>query len=299
MTVAEAIESPLADETAYRHAAEAYLRKRFSIRLAIDDVAGAPPDARRIAQGIDATKTGAIYVSGIVTNDGALDALIVPAVHLPRASLNCKSVQLGAGAAGGTWCVLSGVDGTPEYKAVAVMEALKEFDGRVATAEATLGSPVRHLTSRSEASIPAAWEMALGVQEEASADIDKRRREDLASRGPVPPTAWGALALIAALLSIGGVAHYRFAQRPLVPRFVLVGYLVLVVGALFVSAADKGTGAPLSGALTVLAELAMGLPWSLSLLTPEYRLPDTSAFPWIFTIGNAALLFVFSSPGRR
>jgi len=300
MTVAEAIQSPLADPKAYREAAWVWLSKRFSIRLAVDGAfAEVPNDLTRLAPGIYGTKGGAVKVSAVVTNHGTADAAITVTVYLPKGFLTCAGVPLKAGAEGATWCVYSGGFATQAESAAYITEAVRSFDGKVTVADVAIGEPPRYVLARREPSLPPAWEDALGVKHIAEMAAASRHRDEQQSRGAVAPSAWGMVALMAALLAIGVVVRRRYASRPLVPRFLFVIYVVLVVAGLGFSALDKSTGAPMSGVLSVLIELGLGLPWTFSLLTPENHLPDDSLFPWLFTLGNAALLFIFSSRSDR
>lgn len=300
MTVAQAIASPLADVSKYQEAAKAYVAARFSIRLAVDGVAGVPPGAKRTARGIYAEGPHEnVSVSAVITNLGKSDALVRAEVRLPNAFLRCAAIQLSAGSSGATWCSHIGIGNGAAEKAAIIMSGVKSFDGVVKIADVATGNPVRHvMASLTGPSVPA-WEDALGVQQEARKAIEKELHARDESRGDVPPIAWAMLVVIAVILATGGTAHYNSASRPFVPRFLLVGYMMVMLVALVVSGLDSSSGAPMSGVLSLAAKLVMGLPWSLSLLSSENRLPDSSGFPWLFAAGNAALLYVFSMPGRR
>ncbi|SKB74673.1 hypothetical protein [Luteibacter sp. 22Crub2.1] len=300
MTVEQAIDSPLADGGAYREAAMAYVAERFSIRLAVDGVAGIPPGTIRSGEGIYVTRAGDhVFVGAVVTNRGSLNAELGARVQVDDASLSCAPVQISAGGVAGTWCRASGPGGTVAGQVAYIVEALKHFDGIVKRVDLATGDPTRHVMADSGADYAPPWETALGVRELAGVEISNRIRAIEAARSPVPTTAWAVLVVIAALLATGGTAHYNSAHRAFLPRGLFVGYVILVVVALCISGLDESTGAPMKGVLSLMAQMVVGLPWSLSLLSPDNRLPNGSGFPWLFAAGNAALLFVFSSPGRR
>ncbi|WP_090352077.1 hypothetical protein [Dyella sp. 333MFSha] len=300
-TVKEAIESPMADQAAYRNAAQAYLTKTFSIRFGVDDATGRPSGTTREAPGIFTRRSSKeVFVKATVQNKGPIEARIRMRVAHGDVDLRCNLSQVKAGMTIPVWCATALGHGSVDRQLAGIDALLNSPDGVVPEAEIDIGSPTRHVTLANDPTLATDWEATLREGDPAfSVYHPPTPPSQITTESGAPRAAWAMLVVIAILLATGGTAHYRSANGPVVSRGWFVGYMMLAAAAVALGGLDQSAGAPMSGVLSVLVEIVVGLPWSISLLTTANHLPNGSGFPWLFVAGNAALLFVLSAPGRR